>query len=160
MFMVLSLLNMFSYTTVQDLNPKYSILYTIAFISLLITMLFTIIMGRRTEYGESMKKRIKIFKNYLESAYKEQLENSVKDNPTYFYEILPYTYVLGISSTWVKKFENIEIRDNYMGNFNLFDMTDLIRDLDIYTSPSASSSSGGCSSCGGGCSSCGGGGSW
>lgn len=29
----------------------------------------------------------------------------VTNNPICFYDILPYTYVLGISDKWIKKFE-------------------------------------------------------
>ena len=29
------------------------------------------------------------------------------DNPEYFYNILPYAYVLGVSDKWMKKFEGI-----------------------------------------------------
>ena len=45
----------------------------------------------------------------METAEKEKLETLVMENPTYFYDILPYTYVLGISDKWIKKFESIAI---------------------------------------------------
>ena len=54
--------------------------------------------------------RIKGFRNYLKTAEKEKLEEMVEKYPTYFYDILPYTYVLGISNKWIKKFETIAIR--------------------------------------------------
>lgn len=31
----------------------------------------------------------------------------VAENPSYFYDILPYTYVLGVSKKWVEKFESL-----------------------------------------------------
>ena len=55
-------------------------------------------MKKRTEYGIKILGRIKGFKNFLETAEKEKLEEMVEKNPTYFYDILPYTYVLGISN--------------------------------------------------------------
>jgi uncharacterized membrane protein len=33
----------------------------------------------------------------------------VKDDPEYFYKILPYAYVLNVSDVWSKKFESIAI---------------------------------------------------
>jgi uncharacterized membrane protein len=33
----------------------------------------------------------------------------VEQNPAYFYDILPYAYVLGISDTWIKQFEHIQM---------------------------------------------------
>ena len=34
----------------------------------------------------------------------------VIENPNYFYDILPYTYVLGVSDKWIKKFETISLQ--------------------------------------------------
>lgn len=103
----------------------------------------------------------------------------VVSNPTYFYDILPYTYVLGISNKWIKKFEdiNIEAPNWYIGyndftiiSFNSF-MNSTLKSANSlmssspsssgsggYSSGSSSSSSGGGFSGGG--SGGGGGGSW
>ena len=40
---------------------------------------------------------------------KDKLEMLVNDNPNYFFDILPYAYVLGVSDIWSKKFESIAI---------------------------------------------------
>ncbi len=89
------------------------IVYLIGFIistfSSLIVYLFYIIVTKRTEYGTKMLGRINGFKTFLETAEKEKLELLVEENPMYFYDILPYTYVLGISNKWIKKFEDITI---------------------------------------------------
>ena len=65
------------------------------------------IIPKRTKYGTEILGKIKGFKNFLETAEKERLEALVMEHPTYFYDILPYTYVLGISDKWIKKFESI-----------------------------------------------------
>ena len=44
------------------------------------------------------------FRNYLNTAEKNQLEKLVEDDPNYFYNILPYTYVLNISKKWIDTF--------------------------------------------------------
>ena len=31
----------------------------------------------------------------------------VKDNPSYFYSVLPFAYILGVSDVWIKQFEDI-----------------------------------------------------
>lgn len=64
---------------------------------------------KRTPYGNEILGRIRGFKNFLEAAEKEKLESLVLDNPTYFYDILPYTYVLGVSDKWIKQFESINL---------------------------------------------------
>lgn len=66
-------------------------------------------MPKRTPYGKEMLGKLKGFKNYLETAEKDRLEALVMENPNYFYDILPYTYVLGVSDIWMKKFEEISL---------------------------------------------------
>ena len=151
---------------VKDLNMKYRYLYYIAGSSIAISFILTLIMKRKSDFAAKMGARINGFKNYLITAEKDQLVHMVEENPSYFYDILPYAYVLGITNKWIKKFENIPIPEVNMGNFDYTDYSSFDRIADVYTPHSSSSGSGcsscggGCSSCGGGCSSCGGGGSW
>jgi hypothetical protein len=158
-----------AYSLVEDLDPKWSIIYYLAFACIFINLLFIFIMKRKTEYGEIITARVKGFRHFLMTAEKPQLESIVAENAYYFYNILPYTYVLGVSKKWVRKFENIPMPEMDMGDFDYSRDSSYysIYDNVYYPQPTYSSSSsgcsscgGGCSSCGGGCSSCGGGGSW
>ena len=148
----------------EDLDPAYGFLYNLAFVSLFVTIFFTIIMGRRSEYGESIKARVAGFRHFLSTVEKDVLNTLVEENPNYFFDILPYTYVLNLSKKWITKFEDIPLPRTEMGNFDYTDSLSLNSlSNSVYTPPSSSSSGSGCgggSSCGGGCSSCGGGGSW
>ena len=65
---------------------------------------------KRTPYGNEILGKLRGFKNFLETAEKDKLETMVMQNPTYFYDILPYTYVLGVSDKWIKKFESISLQ--------------------------------------------------
>ena len=65
---------------------------------------------KRTSYGNEMLGKLRGFKNFLETAEKEKLEAMVMQDPEYFYNILPYTYVLGVSDKWIKKFETISLQ--------------------------------------------------
>lgn len=171
MFAVSCALWAIGYSVTKDMNPKFHIVYYIALASNFITMIFACLMGRKTTYGEQIKAKINGFRNYILVAEKDQIEALVEKDPKYFYNILPYAYVLDVSKKWIDKFENIPMPQNEMGNFDYTDimMFDQMSNS-IYTPSSSSSSSsysggcsscgGGCSSCGGGCSSCGGGGSW
>lgn len=67
-------------------------------------------MPKRNKYGNEILGKIKGFKNFLEVAEKEQLEAMVMKEPTYFYDILPYTYVLNVSDKWIEKFNAINIQ--------------------------------------------------
>lgn len=164
LFLIGTILWILSYSVFEDMNPKFKILYLISFISLFVIVLFMFLMTRKTTYGEMITARVLGFRNYIETAEKSRIEALVMENPNYFYDILPYAYVLGVSKKWIEKFENIPIPENDMGNFDYSDINSFNSLSDsVYAPPSSSSSSGcggGCSSCGGGCSSCGGGGSW
>jgi len=64
---------------------------------------------KRTEEGHKILQHLKGFKMFLETAEKERLETLVNDDPKYFYDILPYAYVLGVSDKYIKNFEDIAI---------------------------------------------------
>lgn len=101
--------NICSYFLVLD---NYSTLELITgLIPLIIILIILKFMPKRTDYGIEMLGRIKGFKKFLKIAKKEELEQKVKENPNYFYDIMPYAYVLGVSKKWIKKFTDIKIID-------------------------------------------------
>lgn len=67
-------------------------------------------MRKRTRRGSELLGRILGLKNFLERAEKPRIETLVEENPAYFYDVLPFTYVLGVSDKWSKKFEGIAMR--------------------------------------------------
>lgn len=166
-FLICVVLLGIAYCNFEDLNPSLNILYLVAALANGGTFILTILMKRKNSTGERIKAKISGFRNYIEVAEKSQIDMFVLKNPNYFYDILPYAYVLGVSKKWINKFENIPMPLNDMGTFDFSNIDSLDNLADSVYVPSSSSSSsgssgcgGGCSSCGGGCSSCGGGGSW
>lgn len=153
-----------SYIFIKDMNPKFSFVYVIAFGANIGAFVLAILMKRKTQYGEEIKAKINGFRNYLEVARKDQLEMLVEQNPNYFFDILPFAYVLDVSKKWSEKFADIPLPERDIGNFDYTntDSLDSISSSFYYPSSSGGGSGcgGGCSSCGGGCSSCGGGGGW
>ena len=148
------------------MEPVYLLTYAIGIICIIIMLFLAKYMTRRTVYGNEMLGKIKGFRNFLETAEKQRLEELVTDNPLYFYNILPFTYVLGVSDKWIKKFEGITLQSPgwYSGtnsfnaaSFNAF-MSSTMAAASTAMSSSPSSSSGGGSSGGG--SGGGGGSSW
>ena len=139
-------------------------MYYIAFGCVILDYILAVIMDKKTKYGETISAKVKGFRDFLDTAEKEKLEALVLDNPHYFYDILPYTYVLNLSKKWIEKFQDIKMPEtensgiSYLGSTMLFDT--IASDISFPSSSGSGGSSGGCSSCGGGCSSCGGGGSW
>lgn len=76
-------------------------------VSVAIVTLLMLIMEKRTEYGTEMLGKILGFKNFLKVSEVDRLKLLVDENPKYFYNILPYAYVLGLADKVAKKFENI-----------------------------------------------------
>ena len=58
-------------------------------------------MLRRTDEGAKTLAHIQGFRSFLVTAEKENLEALVEQDPEYFYNILPYTYALGVSDKWI-----------------------------------------------------------
>ncbi len=147
-------------------NPMYLIMYIVGIVCISTIMVFAKIIPKRTPYGNEILGKLRGFKRFLETAEKPQLESLVSQNPEYFYNILPYTYALGVSDVWVKQFETIALQapdwydsrnDFDMNTFSSF-MTSTMSSATTAMSSSPSSDSGGGSSGGG--SGGGGGGSW
>ena len=138
-------------------NMFYLITYIVGIICATVIGIFIYYMPKRTKYGNEMLGKIRGFKRFLETAEKEQLEALVEKNPEYFYNILPYTYALGVSDKWVKQFESISIKepDWYdsqngfsMNTFGTF-MNTTMSSVSTAMTESPSSDSGGGSSGGG-----------
>ena len=67
-------------------------------------------MRKRTETGNSWYGRLLGFKNFIDKAEKDRILTLVEQNPSYFYNVLPYAYVLGVTDKWAKNFEHIGIQ--------------------------------------------------
>ncbi len=73
---------------------------------------------KRNNTGNKLLGGLLGLKHFIEAAKKHELEMLVEKNPDYFYDILPYAYVLDVSDKWISKFENITILEPkwLMGN--------------------------------------------
>ncbi len=91
-----------------------------AFESPMITVLFTFCMAicqvfnvYFDKYSKKTAKHLgKILglKNFIETAELEKINQLVEEDPEYFFNILPYAYVMGLTNKWAKKFEKIDIK--------------------------------------------------
>ena len=120
--------------------------------------------ARRSEFGYTLREKVEGFRMFLDTAEKNSLEMLLESNPDYYYDILPYAQVLGVTKQWAKKFDGILIRepewlDNRSGHaFTYSDYSSINHAFteSMTSRPSSSGGSGG-SSGGGGFSSGGGG---
>ncbi len=80
--------------------------------------------GKIPQYTESVKKdlgEIYGFANTLILMHEDKIKMLLKENPSYFYDVLPYTYVLGINKKFTKKFQNIALDPpDWAGNNGMF----------------------------------------
>lgn len=79
---------------------------------------------RTDEYNEILGE-ILGFRNFILVAEKDRLEALVKDNPEYYYDILPYANVLGVTDILQDKFKDIPLEMPYWyrsNNITLFDI--------------------------------------
>ena len=88
-------------------RTSYFICYVLGLLCILGMVICFKYFPKRTAYGNDVLGKIRGFKNFLETAKKDELESMVNSNPTYFYDILPFAYTLGVSNKWIDKFETI-----------------------------------------------------
>lgn len=131
----------------------------------------------RSEYGAYIIGRCLGFKNFLKTAEAERLEMLLEETPEYYYNILPYAQVLGVSDIWEDKLKNLNAQPpewfygtdvtpstaRYLMMRNMVNMNSNLRTVPVETSSSSGGGrfggfSGGGGSFGGGFSGGGGGG--
>lgn len=147
------------------------LLYALSYVGMQLTGRFNV----NSEYRSQMMGKLLGLKEFIQTAELPRLESLLEEDPQYFYRLLPYALVFGLSDKWSKQFQNIQMQqpDWYQAtdrnlNTALFThhMTDTLSSSSrqaittvSHDSSAASSSSGGHSFAGAGGGG-GGGGSW
>ena len=62
-----------------------------------------------SEYFKSVAPELLGFKDFVEKAEVPQLERLSLENPSYYYDVIPYAMVFGLSEMWTKKFSTIPL---------------------------------------------------
>ena len=133
---------------------------------------------RDTEYRKQQMSLLLGFKEFIKKSELPMLQALVDENPSYFYDVLPYAMVFGLSKKWRKQFEQIKMETpdwyenrNAMNNVSSLMVADRLsnhvaksinKSIEVSSHDLSSSSSSSSSSFGGGFSGGGGGGvgSW
>ena len=71
-------------------------------------VLATLIVAFNEKFKEFVG-RARGFKKNIRLVEKQRINMLVKENPSYFYDILPYAYILGITEEYSKQFESLNI---------------------------------------------------
>ncbi|WP_459129290.1 DUF2207 domain-containing protein [Guggenheimella bovis] len=62
-----------------------------------------------TSYARSVLGKVRGFEQFIRLAKAEELNALYEENPNYFYDVLPYAYVLGLSKKWGKHLEELAV---------------------------------------------------
>ena len=123
-----------------------------------------------TPYRTEMMGRLLGFREFISTAERSRLESLQQDDPQYFYKILPYAMVFGLSDKWASLFKDISVEqpDWYQSSTPLMgyamashltsSLTSSVNDAITTISHSSSDGGGGFGGGGGGFSGGGGGG--
>lgn len=89
--------------------PKTWFTYVACGIAVIILALFMFFGSKRTKAGNQVYGQILGFKEFIKKAELDRLKMLVEENPSYYYDIMPYAYVLGLSDQWIKNFETMHM---------------------------------------------------
>ncbi len=131
--------------------PKTWFAFVVCGIAVIIMALFMFFGSKRTKAGNQVYGQILGFKEFIKKAELDRLKMLVEENPSYYYDIMPYAYVLGLSDQWIKNFETMHIPepDWYSGRDPFGDAVFYSMVRSANTCATAPESSGGGSSGGG-----------
>ncbi len=135
---------------VIELLPKF----ILAAVGFAIVMLSVSLISRADDYTEKLN-RIVGFKEFIETVEKDKLEEMLESNPEFYYNVLPYAIVLGVSDKWADKFEGLTVKPPQWSTgsmsdtiFNIMIFNSVMRNVNInmtktfLSRPSSGSSSG------------------
>ena len=79
----------------------------------ILTIIFNLISFKKfkiiNKTEQALYNKILGFREFIKTVEKDKLEEIGAENPNYFYDVLPYAYVLDVTDVWCKKFESITI---------------------------------------------------
>ena len=90
-------------------RPKAIAIVIYLVIGTLISMFFAVIAIAKTDAYTDLLGRVLGFRDFIKTAELDKLNELVEEDPQYFYHIMPYAYVFGLSSKWIKNFEDLPV---------------------------------------------------
>ena len=63
----------------------------------------------RSPYRCAMTGKLLGFRDFIKKADLDRINRLVEADPAYFYKVLPYAYVFGLTDRWIKQFEHIVV---------------------------------------------------
>lgn len=116
---LLFMINVFVFIISINVMNEANTIYIVFYLSIFISLVFTLFMKNLSNYGESIRNKIKSLIKNIKLGDSDEIDKRLAKDNNYFYNILAYSYVLGVSYKWINNFKGREIivYDD-MGNFN------------------------------------------
>ncbi|MGX8774596.1 MAG: DUF2207 domain-containing protein [Bacillota bacterium] len=70
---------------------------------------FNVYCGRLSDNAAELMGQVLGLREFIRTAEVDRIEALVEEDPEYFFSILPYAYVMGLTDKWIRKFENINV---------------------------------------------------
>ena len=110
-FGILVLLTAYITIAYFTFNPYSNPLFNTITLPMLLStlLLFAILFNERVEGKNKEIGKILGLRKFILLTEKDRIKKLANENPSLFYDILPFAYVLGISGQWIDKFKDIEL---------------------------------------------------
>ncbi len=95
----------------------------------LITLISMSFIEVHTQKGKEILGRLLGLRNFINLTEKDRIEKLVEEDPKYFYHILPFAYVLGVSDKWIKDFEVLKVKLPQNNNAELIVVSRMIENV-------------------------------
>ena len=79
------------------------------FVGFGVCMFCNVYVGRISDKAAENMGKILGLREFIKTAEVDRIEALVEEDPEYFFSVLPYAYVMGLTNKWIKKFENINV---------------------------------------------------
>lgn len=77
-------------------------------VAYIMVMCSVTLISRTKQYNETLSEIVG-FRNFILNAEKDRLELLLEGDPEFYYKILPYAQVMGVSDIWEEKFEDLTV---------------------------------------------------
>ena len=75
------------------------------------TALFSVIIVKRSKYGDEVLEETLGFREFIDKAEIDQLKMMIESDPDFYYRILSFAIVLGLENKWAKKFDGMIVQE-------------------------------------------------
>ncbi|MCL1896299.1 MAG: DUF2207 domain-containing protein [Clostridiales bacterium] len=75
--------------------------------STVLCFLLAVLMRKKTDYYTKILGRIRGFATFIKTAELDRIRMLASANPSYFFDVLPYAWAMGLTDVWANKFDRL-----------------------------------------------------